>query len=655
MITIFLALSASTSTGVTAYPPPSTVPNAVFVEQDGIVAVEAEHFQRQSMNSVRAWYINDATRRPIVRPDHDAAPYEDASNSAYVEALPDLFHEETDPIIMKENLGADGSTAILHYRIRFQTPGTYHVWTRLRSNDQEDNTIQVGINGTWPATAHILQSPVNHKKWIWKSDNRISRKPWEIGRATIEVPTAGLHDIQFTMREDGEEFDRFILALDPAYTPEPGLGPKTRLAKGRLPKPGKANTGQTALPPPLRNPDGAIYGANVVYQLSGDAVAAEAEDFYRQSMTDTRMWHLTTERQAPAIGPDSDAVRIDGASGSAYLELLPDLRQKDEDKMHNASSIYQLGGKAAVLTYMVQFKNPGRYYVWLRARAHDGDDNTLHVGLNDQWPESGKKMTFQGRNWNWSNMQRDTKAPISIDVPVAGIHRLHLSMREDGAEIDRLVITAKLGMIAQELDAVPAEIKGSIASWHNARESLFAIKHVARPEKDVILIETESMPASEGWKYYADKNGHTGPGWLEWTQPGQGSKAGAGLLTYDFEIAEDGIYQILLRGRMRDPTNRPETLDADGNDIWMKVEGGSDVPKAAAWKEGWNKIAILGHPEGWSWNSNLDQGAPHPITPVLRQFCKGQYRLWLSGRSEGYGIDQIKIVRVGKKPITKFD
>jgi Gylcosyl hydrolase family 115 C-terminal domain len=490
---------------------------------------------------------------------------------------------------------------------------------------------------------------------VWKSDNRISRTPWKIGRATIEVPSAGIHDIQFAMREDGEEFDRFILALDPAYTPDPGLGPKTRLAKGKLPKPTKAAAAMVAASAPLRNPDGAIYGANVVYQFSGEAVAAEAEDFYRQSVTDTRAWHLTSEGQTPAIGPDSDAARIDGASGGAYLELLPDLRQKDEDAMHSASSIHQIGGKAAVLTYMVQFKNPGRYYVWLRARAHDGDDNTLHIGLNDQWPESAKKMTFQGRNWNWSNMQRDTKAAIAVDVPTAGIHRLHLSMREDGAEIDKLVVTAKATMTATELDAVPIAVKGSAAGWHNAREKLFAIRPVAYFEMGETLIEAESAPASEGWKYHADKNGHAGAGWLEWVQAGQGRKAGSGLLSYDFAVPEDGIYQILLRGRMRDPANRPETPDADGNNIWLKVDGGSNSPKAAAWKEGWNKIAILGHPTGWSWNSNLDQGAPHPITPVLRQFSKGQYRLCLSGRSEGYGIDQIKIVRVGKKPITKFD
>jgi hypothetical protein len=120
---LFLSAIANIS-GVAVYPPPSIAPDAVFAEEDGIVAVEAEHFQQQSMNAVRAWYINDATTRPLVRPDHDSAPYEDASNGAYVEALPDLFHEEVDPIVMRENLGADGSTAILHYRIHFKTPGT---------------------------------------------------------------------------------------------------------------------------------------------------------------------------------------------------------------------------------------------------------------------------------------------------------------------------------------------------------------------------------------------------------------------------------------------------------------------------------------------------------------------------------------------------
>jgi hypothetical protein len=661
MLPMLLILQMSSAT-IAPYPPPPLIsPDTVFAEKDGLVAVEAEHFVRQSQNDYRAWYINSPLHRPMVAPDHDAASYDDASGRAYVEALPDLFHREDDPIVEGQNLGDGGKVAVLHYPIHFSTPGTYYIWTRLRSNDQEDNTVTAGINGTWPDTAKILQSPVDQKKWIWKSENRISRKPWKIGRATLEVPTAGIHDVQFAMREDGEEFDRFILARDPDYSPEtmPLLPP--RLKSGKLPKTFETAAGQPlSLHAPLLNPDGSLYGANVAFALGAEGLAMEAEDFYRQSKAQSRMWHLVTPTITPETGPDSDAPRVAGASGDAFLELLPDGRQKDEDALNNKSSIVQEGGKTAVLSYLVSVAQPGRYYLWVRARATDGDDNTLHVGLDGNWPESGKKLTFQSRDWGWSNTQRDTKAPIYLDIDKAGLHEIQLSMREDGAELDRLFLTDKAEAKPDMLAVLPSTVKkGDLAHWQANRATHMSRRPVAQPEKGVILIEAENIPATPGWRYHAvakgDGAGHAGLGYLQWSEPGQGQKPGQGLLSYRFRIEEAGNYQILIRGKMADPTNRPETLDPDGNDIWLRIDGGADAKGAAPFKPEWNKLAILGHPTGWTWNSNLDQGAPHPITPAIRAFVPGVYTLTLSGRSEGYAIDRIVLLKVKGKGRRDFD
>jgi len=36
----------------------------------------------------------------------------------------------------------------------------------------------------------------------------------------ITVPEAGVHTINFSMQEDGFEFDKFIMVLDESYQPE---------------------------------------------------------------------------------------------------------------------------------------------------------------------------------------------------------------------------------------------------------------------------------------------------------------------------------------------------------------------------------------------------------------------------------------------------
>lgn len=628
----------------------------IFGSKRGLIVVEAEHFYKQTLTEKRAWHINSPESRPAVWPDHDTASYADASGMAYMEALPDLFHSDEDPIMQGDNLGANGNLAVMHYKVWFEKPGRYYLWTRLRSNDQEDNTTQAGIDGTWPITAQILQSPVEKKEWTWKSDNRLSRNPWKIGRACIDVPAAGLHDIQFCMREDGEEFDRFILTTDSLYTIENGCGPEVTVYKGKLPKPFKLGIQAKAQKKSLVNPDGSYYGANVIYKDTLGMLAIEAENFYRQTLAHQRMWHLATPTLTPLAGPDSDPKHLEGASENAYLELLPDGRQKDEDGINSKTSIYAEGGKAAVLSYFVFLEKAGSYYVWVRALAIDGDDNTLHVGIDNTWPESGKKMTFQGKEWKWSNTQRDTKAPISIEVSQPGKHQIMLSMREDGCEIDRIFICSDKSFVPSDDKKLPSLIeKGRVETWYKEREKRMNTKGNYLAENGAVIIETESYPVTEGWLYKADTTKHSGLGYLEWNMDGQGIPAGKGILDYSFEITEPGNYQLFLRARMADPTNRPETLDPDGNDVWVKFTGGKDVANQQMLAGKWNKIAILGHPSGWTWNTNADAGKPHPITPVCRYFEKGTYSIAISGRSKGYILDKIAIIKYNNNPDTTFE
>lgn len=627
----------------------------IFGSSKGLIVVEAEHFYEQTLTSKRAWHINSAEHKPAVYPDHDAASYTDAGGLAYMEALPDLFHSDEDPIMQGDNLGASGNLAVMHYKVWFAKPGRYYLWTRLRSNDQEDNTTQVGINGTWPVSAQTLQSPVEKKEWIWKSDNRVSRNPWIIGRACLDVPTEGLHDIQFCMREDGEEFDRFILTTDSLYSITDGIGPDVTMYKGKLPKPFGSGVQAKTPKKSLINPDGSFYGANVLYKDTLGMLAIEAENFYRQTLAQHRMWHLVSANLTPLAGPDSDPVHLEGASENAYLELLPDARQKDEDGINSKTSIYGEGGKAAVLSYFVFLEKAGTYYVWVRALAIDGDDNTIHVGIDNTWPESGKKMMFQGKEWKWSNTQRDTKAPISIAVDKPGKHEIMISMREDGCEIDRIFICSDKTFVPTDEAKLPSLIqKGVIETWYKTREQRMNTKGNYLSENGNIIIEAESYPVTEGWQYKADTTKHSGFGYLEWNMDGQGIEAGKGILDYSFEIQEAGNYQLFLRARMADPTNRPDTPDPDGNDVWVKFTGGNDVGNQQPLGDKWNKIAILGHPSGWTWNTNADAGKPHPITPVCRYFEKGVYSITISGRSKGYILDKIALVKYSKKPDSSF-
>lgn len=158
-------------------------------------------------------------------------------------------------------------------------------------------------------------------------------------------------------------------------------------------------------------------------------------------------------------GDDTDPA---GASGDAYLESLPDRRRDDHEAGTGGIGIVNTPGAGPTLHYRVWFENPGRYYVWGRARGQGPAANGLHIGLDGEWPRndlidpSTMRMQFPGGGWKWTQnrrggrqhtgvsgtdevSRRDANIWLQIDTP--GLHTIMLSMREDGLEIDKMLMT----------------------------------------------------------------------------------------------------------------------------------------------------------------------------------------------------------------------
>jgi hypothetical protein len=179
-------------------------------------------------------------------------------------------------------------------------------------------------------------------------------------------------------------------------------------------------------------------------------VAAEAEDFVKQTHDDVRRWYLVTPDTTPDIGPDADTNHAVTASGQAYLEILPDTRQTPKDALVHGENFQNQPGLMAILYYDVEFSTTGRYYVWGRIFSTGPDDNGLHVGIDGEWPESGRRMQWMAkRRWAWASKQRThevhTGVPyqLYLDVTSPGKHAIMFSMREDGTEFDKWLMTTQ--------------------------------------------------------------------------------------------------------------------------------------------------------------------------------------------------------------------
>ncbi len=197
----------------------------VALEQNGVVAVEAEHFASQEKTSKRKWYVLDANTSGTPTPDPDPNHYNGASEGGYLEILPDTRVTHGDPLIVGENFSnTAGQLTIVNYKVKFTSAGRYFVWVRAHSTGSEDNGVHVGLNGNWPASGQRMQWCAGKNQWTWESKQRTEANHCgEAQKIFLDIPSAGVHTISFSLREDGFEMDKFVLSK--TYTKPNGNGP----------------------------------------------------------------------------------------------------------------------------------------------------------------------------------------------------------------------------------------------------------------------------------------------------------------------------------------------------------------------------------------------------------------------------------------------
>lgn len=211
----------------------------VFEEVNGLVAVEAEFFYKQTLTDNRAWYRQSTKDHPKAGRDTDPPHLSGAGNNAYIEILPDTranHDEQLNDGVNYSNRG--GAACVAHYLVYFNTPGRYYVWVRAYSCGTEDNGLHVGIDGSWPASGERMQWCEGKQSWWWESKQRTEDNHCgEPYRIYLDVPEPGGHEIAFSMREDGFEFDKFLLTTDREFKRPADAGPAVRVKHGRLPVP----------------------------------------------------------------------------------------------------------------------------------------------------------------------------------------------------------------------------------------------------------------------------------------------------------------------------------------------------------------------------------------------------------------------------------
>ena len=257
-----------------------------------------------------------------------------------------------------------------------------------------------------------------------------------------------------------------------------------------------------------------ITSEKTFFEEKNGLVAIEAEYFYKQSNTDVRQWYRTSINEVSKVGRDDDEQHSTGASNNAYIEILPDERVAHSDKIEKGRNFTDDAGSMAVIHYKVKINTAGRYYVWARAFSTGSEDNGVHVGLNGEWPENGKRMQWcEGKkNWTWASKHRTKEShcgvpkEIYLDINKPGIHDIQFSMREDGFEMDKFILTTNPDYIPIEFGPETViDTNKSIKddSKKNIEKSYF--NTILSSNKKIKAIAAQEFPSTVDTHFY--KNG----------------------------------------------------------------------------------------------------------------------------------------------------
>ncbi|GJL65050.1 MAG: hypothetical protein NPIRA05_00210 [Nitrospirales bacterium] len=202
----------------------ATGPMSVFLEsstQPGQFVIEGETFSGRTASSENTWLLVPGESAGV------PSEFLNFRGSGYIQALPDS-NNVSDPL----------AAPFVDYKVCVKTPGTYRLFSRWGTFNNNSDTMYVGIveltDGPGGAIAdwyrHIRISEETDfaaaPTWFGQTGFERTDSPFSNGEepTTWNIPEPGMYTIRFGMREDGAALDSFVFQLSDLVSPQ-RLGP----------------------------------------------------------------------------------------------------------------------------------------------------------------------------------------------------------------------------------------------------------------------------------------------------------------------------------------------------------------------------------------------------------------------------------------------
>ncbi len=190
----------------------------------------------------------------------------------------------------------------------------------------------------------------------------------------------------------------------------------------------------------------------------------------------------------------SEETTVSGYSGRSYLEAKPN---------NGVNTFDSTDGPR--IDYEIDFNTPGTYDVYVRMLGQNGNDDSLHAGLNGNPLTYGDVGISSGSSWEWEHEAAGSL--VTFDIQYPGRHTFNLWMREDCVMVDKVVL--------QQSGAVPTGLGPSGLMSTNGFNSGLVAEFF---DNAGLSVNTSGMPDLNGRVpdftridpiiYYSNSNNH---------------------------------------------------------------------------------------------------------------------------------------------------
>ena len=344
--------------------------------------------------------------------------------------------------------GPSQSVGSVAYTFSVPVAGNYVVWGRLIDN--LGNSFYISMD----SGAYALWDTAGGSTWGWDLVNNR-----DVTDPVVYSLSAGQHTLVIKHREDGAKLDRILITNDRAYVPQ-GQGEVvssaplitstavTSAVVGQLytydvnatgnPAPTYSLVGTPPSGMTINTSTGVIqWTPTVAGPFSVTVEASNASGVNTQSFTINVVSSVLVWLEAESgILTAPMVMGSDGQASSGAYVWIPE----GTGNLLNGPS-----QSVGSVTYTFSVPVAGNYVVW--GRLIDNLGNSFYISM-----DSGAYAiwdTVGGSTWGWDLVNnRDVTDPVVYSLG-AGQHTLVIKHREDGAKLDRILITNDRAYVPQ--------------------------------------------------------------------------------------------------------------------------------------------------------------------------------------------------------------